>query len=84
MGGLFTVSIAPIAKSRTAIALYNLFYRSKRRGIFHGHFAEFGTQRSRKQPFLKPALDTKGPQAVSILAAEIKKGIDSLLRRRAK
>jgi HK97 gp10 family phage protein len=84
MGGRFTVSIGPIKKSRTAIALYNLFYGRKRKGIFHGHFSEFGTKRSRKQPFLKPALDAKGPQAVSILAAEIRKGIDSLLRRRAK
>lgn len=84
MGGRFTVLIAPLIKSRTAIALYNLFYHRKRRGIFHGHFAEFGTKRSRKQPFLKPALDSKGPQAVAVLADEIRKGIESLLRRRAK
>ena len=84
MGGRFTVLIAPIAKNKVAIALYNLFYGRKRKGIFHGHFAEFGTERQRKQPFLKPALDSKGPQAVNILADEIRKGIASLLKRRAK
>lgn len=84
LGGRFTVVIAPLKSSRVAVALYNLFYRRKRRGIFHGHFVEFGTKRSKKQPFLAPALNARGPQAVSVLADEIRKGIERLLKRRAK
>lgn len=84
MGGRFTVVIAPLKKNRVAVALYNLFYQRKRRGIFHGHFVEFGTERSSKQPFLKPALDAKGGQAIDSLASEIKQGIARLLKRRAR
>lgn len=82
MGGKFSVVIAPMKTSRVAIALYNLFYHTKRRGIFHGHFVEFGTRRSRKHPFLKAALDSKGPQAVESLASEIEKGVAKLLAKK--
>jgi hypothetical protein len=81
LGGTFTVVIAPMKKNRVAVALYNLFYRRKRRGIFHGHFVEF---RKGGTPFLKPALDSRAPQAVQSLAGEIRKGIASLLKRRAR
>lgn len=84
MGGRFTVTIAPLLKSKLAISLYNLRYRRKRRGIYHGHFLEYGTAKSSKRPFLKPALDTRGAQAISIFADEIRKGIDRMLRRKAK
>lgn len=83
LGGRFSVIIAPLRSSRVAVALYNLFYRRNRRGIFHGHFVEFGTQRSKKRPFLAPALNARGPQAVAVLADEIRKGIARLLKRRA-
>lgn len=84
MGGRFSVIIAPLKSNRVAVALYNLFYRRKRRGLFHGHFVEFGTNRSKKQPFLAPALNARGAQAVGVLADEIRKGIDRLLKRRAR
>lgn len=83
LGGTFTVIITPIKKSRVAVALYNLFYRRKRRGIIHGHFLEFGTSRFAKKQFLKPALDARGSQAVNALADEIRKGIENLLKRQA-
>lgn len=86
LGGRFSVLIAPIKSNRVAVALYNLFYkpRRKRRGIFHGHFVEFGTKRAKKQPFLAPALNARGAQAVGVLADEIRKGIERLLKRRAR
>lgn len=86
LGGRFSVLIAPIKSNRVAVALYNLFYkpRRKRRGIFHGHFVEFGTARSKKQPFLAPALNARGAQAVGMLADEIRKGIERLLKRQAR
>lgn len=82
LGGAFTVQIAPIKSSRVAIALHNLFYKRKRRGIFHGHFLEFGTQRSKRIPFLRPAIDARGAQAVQELAGEIKAGIEKLLAKK--
>lgn len=82
LGGKFTVLITPIRKSRVAVALHNLFYHRKVKGIFHGHFVEFGTARSRSQPFLRPAIDTRGTQAVQALAGEIKRGIERLLAKR--
>jgi hypothetical protein len=42
LGGKFVVQVAPIRKSRVAVALYNMFYRRKRKGIFYGHLVEFG------------------------------------------
>lgn len=42
LGGRFAVVIAPIKSNRVAVALHNLFYKRKRRGIFYGHFIEFG------------------------------------------
>jgi len=75
MGGRFSVITAPMKKNRTAVALYNLVYKRKRRGIFHGHFLEFGTEKIKARPFLKPALDSKGPGAVQSLADELRKRI---------
>lgn len=42
MGSRFSVEIFPKAKNRTAIALHNLFYGRKRKGIFYGHLLEWG------------------------------------------
>jgi hypothetical protein len=80
MGGRFSVVIAPIRNSRVAIALYNLFYKRKRRGIFHGHFVEFKNNGGRH--ILSRALNTRGAQAVQSLASEIKVGIERLLKRK--
>jgi HK97 gp10 family phage protein len=82
MGGRFSVVIGPLKGNRVAVALYNLFYRRSRKKIFHGHFVEFGTKRSRRQKFLEPALNSRAGQAVQNLAGEIKKGIERLLKRR--
>lgn len=84
LGGKFTVTIAPIKKNRVAVALYNLFYQRKVRGIFYGHLVEFGTKFARAQPFLGPALNARASQAINSLAQEIRKGIDVMLKRRGK
>lgn len=82
LGGKFSVVIAAVRNSRVAIALHNLFYKRKRRGIFHGHFLEFGTVRSKRFQFLRPAIDARGAEAVSKLASELKRGIEQLLERK--
>lgn len=80
LGGKFNVVITPFKTSRVAIALYNLFYQRKRRGIFHGHFVEFGVRGGRARNILSRALNTRGAQAVQSLASEIQAGIDRLLK----
>lgn len=42
MGGRFSVKVFPFSKNKTAIALHNLVYGRKRKGIFYGHLIEFG------------------------------------------
>lgn len=42
MGGRFVVKIFPFSRNRTAVALHNLVYGRKRKGIFYGHLVEFG------------------------------------------
>jgi len=80
LGGKFKVVIAPLKSSRVAVALYNLFYRRKRRGIFHGHFVEFGVRGKAGRHILSRALNSRSAQAVQSLAAEIQAGIDRLLK----
>lgn len=108
LGGRFNVEIAPRRKNRTAVALHNLFYGRRRKGIFYGHLLEFGHRigtrstgwlhklsgRGKKggqslgrvaaKPFLKPALDARGSEAINIMAEELRVGIDRELRKRAK
>lgn len=95
LGGRFSVSIAPLRKSRTAIALYNLIYRKRTKGIRHGHLIEFGHRivtRGKKivkgsvpaRPFLKPAIDSAGTTAIALLARELEVRIARQLRKNAK
>jgi HK97 gp10 family phage protein len=88
LGSRIAVIIAPIARNKTAIALYNLVHsnRSKRRnGIFWGHFMEFGTKRDPvRRRFLGPALQSRAPEAIRIFAEQVNRGIAQQLRRNAK
>lgn len=82
-GTRFAIQVGPKVKNRTAIALYNLVYKTKRRGIFHGHFVEFGTKRgTRRTDFLKRALESTAPQVVSKLSEALKKRIEAAARKR--
>jgi hypothetical protein len=95
MGGRFSVQVAPITRNRVAVALHNLIYGRKRKGIFYGHLIEFGHRivtRGQKivkgsvppRPFLKPALDSKGAIAVGRLADEIRTRIAKHLAKNRK
>jgi HK97 gp10 family phage protein len=84
-GSRFSVLIGPRTKNRTAISLYNLTYRLRkpRRGIFHGHFVEFGTSSgTRRTDFLKRALETSVSESVSKLTEALKKRIEAAARKR--
>jgi len=41
-GGRWRMSIGPRVKNRRAVTVHNQTYNRKRRGIFHGHFLEWG------------------------------------------
>lgn len=84
-GSTFSILIGPKTRHATAIALYNLVYRlrRRRRGVIHGHFLEFGTAHGvRATHFLLRALESTSPLAVNQLAAELKKRIEAAVTHR--
>lgn len=84
-GSRFSILVGPKTKNRTAIALYNLVYKRKRprRGIYHGHFLEFGTSRGTKAThWLRNALQANASQATAKLAEALKKRIEAAARKR--
>ena len=88
--GLFVrVHVGPRRSNKKALARYFGFYgiaptpKQFKRGIYHGHFVEFGSKGRSPKPFLRPALAAHGPQLIksfgAIMAQEIerqaKKGV---------
>jgi HK97 gp10 family phage protein len=60
-GSRFSILIGPKVRNRTAVALYNLVHKTKRRGIYHGHFLEFGHRiGSKRTGRLSDAVTAKG------------------------
>ena len=47
-GSRMSVQIAPMRKNKTAIALHNLYYKRRIKGIFYGHLLEFGHKLMRR------------------------------------
>jgi hypothetical protein len=84
MGSVFKVEIAPMRGNRVAIALHNLVYKRKRKGIFHGHFIEFGQGKVPARPIFITALRSAATRAVAILRREALAGIQRQLKRNAK
>jgi HK97 gp10 family phage protein len=84
-GSRFSILVGPKTKNRTAVALYNLVYKAKRprRGVYHGHFLEFGTRRgTRRTDFLRRAIESSASEAVSKLAEALKKRIEAAARKK--
>lgn len=82
-GSTFTISLGPKRRDRTAVTLYNLVYKPKhpRRGIYYGHFLEWGTKRGvHPWHWLEGALKSTAQQCVSLLGSETQKRIDKCLR----
>lgn len=46
--------------------------RKQKHDAFYAHFVEFGTSRSRAQPFLKPAFDTNASRAIAAIEAALR------------
>lgn len=84
-GSRFSILVGPKVKNRTAIALYNLVYKPRRprRGIFYGHFLEFGTSRgTRRTDFLRRAIEASASEAVNKLAEVLRKRIEAAARKK--
>jgi HK97 gp10 family phage protein len=84
-GSRFSILVGPKTKNRVALALYNLVYKPKRqrRGIYHGHFLEFGTSRGTKRTdFLRRAIESSASEAVNKLAEALKKRIEAVVRKK--
>lgn len=80
-GSRFTVSIGPKLRNRKAIVLYNLIHKRNRRGIYHGHFVEFGTDFGvRPTHWLRNALQSTATHSVNKLAEALKKRIETVTR----
>jgi HK97 gp10 family phage protein len=77
----FVVSVGPKAKDRTAIALANLHYKRRRgiRGIYWGHFVEFGTKR--RDGSNTPARSVFG-RALTSTASQVIREFDARIRQR--
>lgn len=84
-GARFSILVGPKTRNRTAIALYNLVYRRKkpRRGIFYGHFLEFGTKTgTHATNWLRRALESTSTTVTELLASTLKKRIETAARKR--
>lgn len=87
-GQRFTVSVAPKAKDRVAVALANLVYKRRRpiKGIFWGHLVEWGhksrgTAAVPGRNIFRRAIDTTRATAVDIFEREIARRVDRAVRR---
>jgi HK97 gp10 family phage protein len=83
-GSRFTINVGPRVRNRTAVALYNLVYKLKHpiRGIFYGHFIEFGTASGTKAThWLRNALESTADAAVELLASTLKKRIETTAKK---
>ncbi len=79
------VVVTPRRNNRQAIALHNIFYSRKKpvRGIYYGHFLEFGTKRSDKRfKFMSRAIASNSQRVINIFAERLEKAIRTELRRR--
>jgi HK97 gp10 family phage protein len=79
------VVVTPRRNNRQAVALHNIFYSRKRpiRGIYYGHFLEFGTKRGVKPlKFMNRAISSNAQRVINIFAEQLEKAIRTELRRR--
>ncbi len=79
------VVVTPRRNNRQAVALHNIFYSRKKpiRGMYYGHFLEFGTKRGVKpMKFMNRAISSNSQRVINIFAEQLEKAIRTELRRR--
>ena len=94
MGSVAGVMLVPVRFNRKAIAMYiNYYYTQKGRaapiagvakGIYHGHFVEFGSVNNNAKPFLFPAARSGQNSYIQEVGKEIKKVVDRNVNRARK
>jgi hypothetical protein len=84
------VQVGPKKKDRRGVAVHNVFYSRRRRGIFYGHLVEFGfTARGRAarrvpgRPFLQPAWDATRAAIPTEFRRILAQALDRIARRSA-
>lgn len=89
VGRKFHVYIGPRPQKKSAVALHNVAYGRRVKGVFYGHLVEKGfTHPGGKsvagQPFMLPALQQTRTQLVERFRDELGAGIERLIARNAK
>lgn len=89
VGRKFHVYVGPRPQKKSAVALHNLAYRRRTKGVFYGHLVERGfTHKGGKsvagRPFMLPALQQTRSQLIARFKEELGAGIDRLIARNAK
>jgi hypothetical protein len=84
------VQVGPKQKDRKGVALHNVYYTRRRRGIFYGHLVEFGfTTRGRSgrkvagRPWFNPAWNATRTGIVPEFKRILALGLDRIARRAA-
>lgn len=76
-----TLFMGPRNKNKKARALYEAYYGRDFKRLSYFHLTEFGTVRSKAQPFLRPAFQSNAPVFLRNFAAELRKSIERVARR---
>ena len=82
------VQVGPKKKDRRGVALHNVYYGRKRRGIFYGHLIEFGHRvrgpsgrRVNKRPWFEPAWDATRSGIIPEFQRILRQGITRIEKR---
>lgn len=73
---------ARIARSRLNTRLGRVGARFRLKGdAYYWHFVEFGTQKSKAQPFLRPAFESHKSETVSTFSAKLARDVEAAVRK---
>ena len=78
------IAVGSKARQRTAVAVHNVFYERRRKGIFYGWMLDQGTVKTGARPWWTPAVNASEGQAVQAFTSELTKALDRIARRKAK
>ena len=79
--GRITTNIR-VTKARARLAVADLQYDITRGAAFWSKLVEFGTVKMKAKPFIRPAVDAEGEQALDIIRTDMAKRIERVFKRR--
>ena len=71
-----SIGVVKIRMRDKNIILFTIAPRLKKKHGYLAHFHEFGTSKMAAQPFMRPAFENKGEEAINALKEYMKKRID--------